>query len=46
MDGLFLEVHDDPSVALSDGSNVLPLSEMERLLERLLALDRVVRPWL
>ena len=46
VDGLFLEVHDDPSVALSDGSNVLPLSEMERLLERLLALDRVVRPWL
>ncbi len=46
LDGLFLEVHDNPAAALSDGSNALPLAELEPLLTRLLALDRVVRPWL
>ena len=46
LDGLFLEVHDNPAAALSDGPSALPLAQLEPLLERLLALDRVVRPWL
>jgi 2-dehydro-3-deoxyphosphooctonate aldolase (KDO 8-P synthase) len=46
LDGIFMEVHDNPAAALSDGSNALPLSELDRLLERLVQLDRVVRPWL
>jgi 2-dehydro-3-deoxyphosphooctonate aldolase (KDO 8-P synthase) len=46
LDGLFMEVHDNPAAALSDGSNALPLAELEPLLTRLVALDRVVRPWL
>ena len=46
IDGVFLEVHDNPSAALSDGTNALPLSKLEGLLERLLKIDRVVRPWL
>jgi len=46
LDGLFLEVHDNPAAALSDGSNALPLSQLEPLLERLVQLHRVVRPWL
>jgi 2-dehydro-3-deoxyphosphooctonate aldolase (KDO 8-P synthase) len=46
LDGIFMEVHDNPSAALSDGSNALPLAQLEPLLTRLLALDRVVRPWL
>jgi len=46
LDGLFMEVHDNPAAALSDGSNALPLAQLEPLLTRLLALDRVVRPWL
>ncbi len=46
VDGIFLEVHDNPRAALSDGANALPLSELDCLLERLLAMDRVVRPWL
>ncbi|MCH7977814.1 MAG: 3-deoxy-8-phosphooctulonate synthase [Acidobacteria bacterium] len=46
VDGIFLEVHDNPAAALSDGANALPLSQLERLLERLLEMDRVVRPWL
>jgi len=46
LDGIFLEVHDNPAAALSDGSNALPLGQLEPLLTRLVALDRVVRPWL
>ena len=46
VDGIFLEVHDNPAAALSDGSSTLPLSQLDRLLERLLEIDRVVRPWL
>jgi 2-dehydro-3-deoxyphosphooctonate aldolase (KDO 8-P synthase) len=46
LDGIFMEVHDNPQAALSDGSNALPLAQLEPLLTRLLALDRVVRPWL
>lgn len=34
-DGVFMETHQNPSVAKSDGANMLPLSEMERLLEKL-----------
>src|SRR5208283_4359514 len=31
-DGLFIETHPDPDHALSDGPNMIPLSEMPRLL--------------
>ncbi|MEZ3549340.1 MAG: 3-deoxy-8-phosphooctulonate synthase [Muribaculaceae bacterium] len=34
-DGVFMETHRNPSEAKSDGANMLPLDEMERLLERL-----------
>jgi 2-dehydro-3-deoxyphosphooctonate aldolase (KDO 8-P synthase) len=34
-DGLFLETHPNPSVAKSDGANMLPLDQMEKLLEQL-----------
>ena len=40
-DGLFLEVHDNPEQALSDASNQLPLSHLQPLLERLLAIAQV-----
>jgi 2-dehydro-3-deoxyphosphooctonate aldolase (KDO 8-P synthase) len=36
VDGLFMEVHPDPNKALSDGPNMLPLQELEPLLEQLL----------
>jgi len=42
VDGLFLEVHDRPERALSDGPNSLRLSRLEGLLERLLAIRRAV----
>ena len=39
IDGLFLEVHDDPAHAKSDGANALDLKLLKPLLERLLAIN-------
>ncbi|PCJ67508.1 MAG: 3-deoxy-8-phosphooctulonate synthase [Bacteroidetes bacterium] len=36
VDGLFIETHPDPSTALSDGANMLPLHKIEELLVKLL----------
>ena len=36
VNGLFIETHPDPSVALSDGANMLALNRLEGLLKRLL----------
>lgn len=41
-DGLFLETHPDPSVAKSDGANMLRLDLLPALLERLTALRKAV----
>ena len=41
-DGLFMETHPDPSVAKSDGANMLPLDKMESLLEKLTVLREAV----
>jgi 2-dehydro-3-deoxyphosphooctonate aldolase (KDO 8-P synthase) len=41
--GLFMETHPDPSKALSDGPNAVPLAKMRPLLEQLVAIDRVVK---
>ena len=45
VDGLFLETHDSPAVALSDGANALPLAELPALLARMKALSTLVRSW-
>lgn len=42
VDGLFLEVHDDPAHAKSDGANALRLDLLKPLLERLLAIHGAV----
>jgi 2-dehydro-3-deoxyphosphooctonate aldolase (KDO 8-P synthase) len=42
-DGVFMEVHEDPDHAPSDGPNMVPLKDLEKLLERLLKISRVVR---
>jgi 2-dehydro-3-deoxyphosphooctonate aldolase (KDO 8-P synthase) len=39
VDGLFLEVHDDPANAKSDGANALDLKLLKPLLESLLAIE-------
>jgi 2-dehydro-3-deoxyphosphooctonate aldolase (KDO 8-P synthase) len=41
--GVFMETHPDPSKALSDGPNAVPLKHMKALLETLLALDAVTK---
>jgi 2-dehydro-3-deoxyphosphooctonate aldolase (KDO 8-P synthase) len=41
--GLFMETHPDPSKALSDGPNAVPLGQMKNLLMTLIELDRVVK---
>ncbi len=42
VDGLFIETHQNPSIAKSDGANMLPLAQLPKLLERLTALRAVV----
>jgi 2-dehydro-3-deoxyphosphooctonate aldolase (KDO 8-P synthase) len=43
VDGVFLEVHDDPARAKSDAQNALRLDLLEPLLRRLLAIDAIVK---
>ena len=41
--GVFIETHDRPAEALSDGPNMVPLDAMEALLRRLQAFDRLAK---
>jgi 2-dehydro-3-deoxyphosphooctonate aldolase (KDO 8-P synthase) len=41
--GVFIETHQDPERAPSDGPNMLPLKDMEPLLSRLVELDRLTK---
>ncbi|WP_324763299.1 3-deoxy-8-phosphooctulonate synthase [Sinorhizobium meliloti] len=41
--GVFVETHEDPDNAPSDGPNMVPLNDMPRLLEKLLAFDAVAK---
>ena len=43
VDGVFLEVHEEPSRAKSDGQNALRLDKLEPLLRRLIAFDRLAK---
>jgi 2-dehydro-3-deoxyphosphooctonate aldolase (KDO 8-P synthase) len=43
VDGVFLEVHEEPSRAKSDAQNALPLDRLEPLLHRLMAHDAVAK---
>jgi len=42
VDGLFMETHFDPSIAKSDGANMLHLDHLEKLLRNLVALRKTV----
>lgn len=42
VDGVFLEVHDNPAVAKSDGANALDLKDLPRVLDELIAVDRAL----
>lgn len=41
-DGLFIETHPNPSVAKSDGANMLPLDQLEGLLEKLVKIKSAI----
>jgi 2-dehydro-3-deoxyphosphooctonate aldolase (KDO 8-P synthase) len=41
--GVFIETHQDPDKAPSDGPNMVPLRDMEELLRRLMAFDRLAK---
>ena len=41
--GLFIETHDNPDKAPSDGPNMVPLGQFEALMAELMAIDRVVK---
>lgn len=41
-DGLFMETHPEPSKALSDGANMLPLSELKPLLTKLIRIRQAI----
>jgi 2-dehydro-3-deoxyphosphooctonate aldolase (KDO 8-P synthase) len=41
--GVFIETHDDPANAFSDGPNQVPLEEMEGLLRQLMSFDRIAK---
>ena len=45
VDGIFLEVHDNPAKALSDGTNALALDRLRPLLEKILKIAALVREW-
>jgi 2-dehydro-3-deoxyphosphooctonate aldolase (KDO 8-P synthase) len=42
VDGLFIETHPDPRQAKSDGANMLPLQQLEKLLVKLLKIRKAV----
>jgi 2-dehydro-3-deoxyphosphooctonate aldolase (KDO 8-P synthase) len=43
IDGLFVEVHEEPSRALSDGANALRLDRLAGLLDRVRRIDTLVK---
>ncbi|QDU97830.1 3-deoxy-8-phosphooctulonate synthase [Lignipirellula cremea] len=45
IDALFLETHPDPDTSPSDGPNMIPLDQLEALLNRLLQIRAVVETW-
>lgn len=43
IDALFLEIHPEPQKALSDGSNMLALNQLEKLLSQVKKIDELVK---
>jgi len=41
--GVFIETHQDPDSAPSDGPNMVPLKDLPRLLEKLMAFDKIAK---
>jgi 2-dehydro-3-deoxyphosphooctonate aldolase (KDO 8-P synthase) len=45
IDGVFFETHPNPDLSPSDGPNMVPLDQFEKVLERVLAIWRTVNAW-
>ncbi len=43
VDGIFIETHPEPGEALSDGTNMLHLNKLEKLLQKLIAIHKAVK---
>ena len=43
MAGVFIETHQDPDNAPSDGPNMVPLNNLESLLEQLKNIDKLIK---
>jgi 2-dehydro-3-deoxyphosphooctonate aldolase (KDO 8-P synthase) len=43
IDGIFMEVHDNPEKALCDGPNSLELSQLKKLLQTILQIDSIIK---
>ena len=41
--GVFIETHQDPDNAPSDGPNMLPINKLEQLLNQLYEIDKLVK---
>ena len=41
--GIFMETHQDPDNAPSDGPNMIPLSSLENLLKQLVEIDKIIK---
>ena len=41
--GIFMETHQDPDNAPSDGPNMIPLSSLENLLKQLIEIDKIIK---
>ena len=41
--GVFIETHEDPDRAPSDGPNMIPLAQMPALVDSLMAFDRLAK---
>ena len=41
--GVFIETHQDPDQAPSDGPNMIPLKQLESLLRRLIEFDKLAK---
>ena len=42
VDGIFIETHPNPSIAKSDGANMLPLDQLEKLLSKMVKIRQAV----
>jgi 2-dehydro-3-deoxyphosphooctonate aldolase (KDO 8-P synthase) len=41
--GVFMETHQDPDIAPSDGPNMIPLSKLQNLLKQLIEIDNIIK---